>query len=132
MNQVTEEDLNAVLEGGYSFGRLWWLLALLAGGMALLGAVLVKLFHMQSSEGWALMEDIPWLMPLLTLIHAGLALLVVARSRFFIRHHWQSGPIDPAAVAHLGWRSAPERSPTEVCLLLIEATTVLRLGAYAG
>ena len=131
MATVTEEDLSAVLEG-YSFGRLWWFQAFMAGAMVLLGAVLLRLFHTQVSEGWALMEDMPWMMPVLTFIHAALAFLVVARSRIFIRRHWQSGPIDPLVVAHLGWRSAPERTPTEVCILLIEATTILRLAAYAA
>jgi len=131
MNSVTEEDLNAVLEG-YSFGRLRGFLGFMAVGMAVPGFVLLKIFHLQASEGWALMEDIPWLMPVLTLIQGGVALLVVARSRFFILKHWRSGPIDPAAVARLGWRSAPVRTPTEVCLLLIEATIVLRLAAYAA
>lgn len=131
MNQVTEDDLTAVLEG-YSFGRLWGFQAFMGAAMVFLGAVLLKLYHMQSSEGWALMEDIPWLMPVLTLMHAGLALLVVARSRLFMLRHWRSGPIDPTCVARLGWRSAPRRTPAEVCLLLIEATIILRLAAYAA
>jgi hypothetical protein len=131
MAAVTEQDIEAVLEG-HSFARILWIEIFLAAGMAFLAVVLLKLFHMQSSEGWALMEDIPWIMPVLTAIHLALALLVIARSKRFVQTHWRAGSINALDVARLGWRSALDRTPAEVALLLVEATTVMQLVAYAA
>jgi len=128
---VEEGDLQAVLEG-YSFARIQWLQIALAVALAVLGYTLFRLYAIQSFEGMALMEDLPWLMPLLTFIHLGAAAVFYWRDRRFIHYQWQAGPIDPDLVAQTGWRSAPSRTPEEVCILLIEATMVLRLAAAAG
>ncbi len=128
---VTPDDVTVVLED-YSFSRVWGFLGFMGLGMAIAGVLLHRLFKLQSTEGWALMQDWPWILPTLTLAHVALAYGVFRRDRQFVNRWWRGGPVDPAQVARLGWRSAPTRTPTEVSVFLIEATVVLRLAAYAG
>jgi hypothetical protein len=128
---VDDQDVEAVLEG-HSFAWIQAIQAVFAVGMAILGAVVLRLFRIQSQEGWALMEDMPLILPLLTLGHALFALFVYRRDRKFAERHWKSEAIDPATLVKAGWRSAERKTPAELCVFLIEVASLARLAAYGG
>jgi hypothetical protein len=130
LTTVETQDVQAVLES-HSFRRIQWLQLALGAGMLVIGLVLWRLYRIQSYEGYSLWEDRPWILVVLTLLHALIALAIVWRDRRFALTQWGDGIVDAQRVAALGWKSAPGRTPTEVALLLVEAYLTLRLVGYA-
>jgi hypothetical protein len=127
---IESSDLEAHLEA-HSFRRLQILQAILAAGMILALIMLGWAYHFQKMEGWALMEDLPKLLPILTLAHVALAYFVIRRDRKLEARLWNENGVNTEEVASSGWKSAREAAPGDVCLKAIEAWWTLRVGGYA-
>src|SRR5436190_23425312 len=95
LSTVETQDVQAVLDH-HSLRRIQWLQLGLAAGMLIIGLQLWKVYRIRTFEGYSLWEDRPWILVVLTFLHALMAFGVYWRDKRFALRHWGTGIVDPA------------------------------------